>query len=1019
MAITPGSEPILEAAAEWKRRCLIHDQSMFSDEPLWVPQYLAELDRDFVQKPDLGTRSFMEKLRDQLAGSSGPAKRLAAELLWVMALFPNNMGRDKKVEQVREVWSWSAETLPETHPLLVKPLASGIGSGGRAFHTLRWLELSFFIRFLSMWKQLPIGERERLAAGPWEFARMLDSTEGAEGRQFRHMLLHLLFPATYERVSSTAQRRTIDKKFSPVLIVPSAAAVAGDSPMLALDRRLYEVRRALAVKYPDRPLDFYESPLIEQWRPDEEDDDVERPAAVRSSIQVSLERILSEYEAAREGDLFSGGHALASSFRNIQEALEASPALEKRSTLRVKWSMGAGNWARVPWIAMMDPRETSTTQRGVYGVILFRQDMSGVYVTLNQGVTEPREKLGRTAARGFVRTRAQQIRTQVGELARQGFALDDRIDLRAEHGLGSEYEDSTIGYKLYPAGEVPEDTVILADIDALLSAYDRYLAGREIEPAASLDRWWIFQASPAYYNLPLALKELRSMSWEVKQHAGEIKSGHRVFLWESGSQAGLVALATIKSDPASMPMPSSEAPYATDAARFASPELRVQLHVDEVLPTRLLRRDLLNLPGLRELSILRGPQGTNFRVQQEEADVLLSLLKTGPGAISLKPRADLSAVVESLSAAMAKAHLRFGARHEELVRVFVSSLAAKRFLILTGLSGSGKTQLALRFGEWVGEERHRVIAVRPDWTGPESLLGYEDALLPAADGARAWHVPEALTFMLRAANDPTYPYVLVLDEMNLAHVERYFADILSGMESGAQCLPNLSWHAGAWRRATTGPGLLRFPDNLFLIGTVNVDETTYMFSPKVLDRANTIEFRVDSSELSVEARKPEQCEEGPPDLVAGFLQIARDEEWHTDHPAPQLGEFRGGLLQLHILLADGGFEFGHRVFYEAIRFAAMLGGAGNSNWLDALDFQLLQKILPRLHGSRRRLEPTLVSLLQFCVDSSGAPGVGLSGNATSSPAGTPTAAPKLPRSHKRLTRMLRSLHTNQFASFSE
>ncbi len=1019
MATTPGTEPILEAADEWKRRSLIHDQSMFTDESLWVPQYIAELDRDFVQKPDLGDRSFMEKLRDQLAGTSGHAKQLAAELLWVMALFPNNMGRDKKVEQVRQVWSWSGERLPDSHPLLVKPLASGIGSGGRAFHTLRWLDLSFFIRFLSVWKQLPIGQRERLAAEPWEFGRMLDNTEGSEGRQFRHMLLHLLFPFTYERVSSSAQRRKIDKRFSPELTDPSVVAVAGDSSMLALDRRLSEVRRALTAKYPGRRLDFYESPLVEQWRPDEEEEDVDKPASVTSSIQAGLERILSEYAIAREGDLFSGGHVLASAFRNIQNALEASPALQKRNTLRVKWSMGAGNWARVPWIAMMDPRETSTTQRGVYAVVLFRQDMSGVYLTLNQGVTEPRERLGRTGARGFVRTRAQQIRNQVGDLATYGFASDDRIDLRAEQGLGSEYEDSTIAYKLYSAGEVPEDTVILSDIETLLAAYDRYLAGRESEPPASQERWWVFQANPAYYDLPQAVKALSSLSWEVKQHAGEIKSGQRVFLWESGSQAGLVALATIISDPASTTMPSNEVPYVNDETRFASRELRVQLHVNEVLPTRLLRRDLLNLPGLRELSILRGPQGTNFRVQQEEAEVLLSLLKTGPGAISLRPRADLSAVVKSLSASMVKAHLRFGARHEELVRVFISSLAAKRFLILTGLSGSGKTQLALRFGEWVGEERHRIIAVRPDWTGPEALLGYEDALLPAADGARAWHVPEALAFMLRAASDPTYPYVLVLDEMNLAHVERYFADILSGMESGAQCLPNLLWHAGAWRRATTGPALLRFPDNLFLIGTVNVDETTYMFSPKVLDRANTIEFRVESNELNAEAQKPEQCEEGPQELVAGFLQVARDDDWHTDHPAPGLDDFRNGLLQLHTLLTEGGFEFGHRVFYEAIRFSAMLSAAGDSDSLSALDFQLLQKVLPRLHGSRRRLEPTVAALLQFCLDVSDAPNGGSAGAAASLSAGTTTPAPKLPRSYKRLTRILRGLHTNQFASFSE
>ena len=85
--------------------------------------------------------------------------------------------------------------------------------------------------------------------------------------------------------------------------------------------------------------------------------------------------------------------------------------------------------------------------------------------------------------------------------------------------------------------------------------------------------------------------------------------------------------------------------------------------------------------------------------------------------------------------------------------------------------------------------------------------------------------------------------------MNLAHVERYFADMLSGMESMQPCLPNLSFQNGSWRMHPSKEEKLPYPRNLFIVGTVNVDETTYMFSPKVLDRANTLEFRVGTSDL--------------------------------------------------------------------------------------------------------------------------------------------------------------------------
>ncbi len=95
---------------------------------------------------------------------------------------------------------------------------------------------------------------------------------------------------------------------------------------------------------------------------------------------------------------------------------------------------------------------------------------------------------------------------------------------------------------------------------------------------------------------------------------------------------------------------------------------------------------------------------------------------------------------------------------------------------------------------------------------------------------------------------------------------------------------------------------LAFPENLFVIGTINVDETTYMFSPKVLDRANTIEFRVETSDLPVDAadsRRPVPARSGPPALVAGFLEIASDDEWQLDHAPDFIEGFVEEIRALH------------------------------------------------------------------------------------------------------------------------
>lgn len=384
-------------------------------------------------------------------------------------------------------------------------------------------------------------------------------------------------------------------------------------------------------------------------------------------------------------------------------------------------------------------------------------------------------------------------------------------------------------------------------------------------------------------------------------------------------------------------------------------------------------------------------------------------------------RADLFAAAESFAAALQAANVSFGQQHDDLVRVVLASLATKPFLILTGMSGSGKTQIAVRLGEWLGS-RAFLAAVRPDWTGTEALFGYEDALRPLEKGRAAWSVPPALEFMLKALHDPDYPYLLILDEMNLAHVERYFADVLSGMESHQRCLPNLVKESdGCWRIAAGADMRLQFPRNLWVIGTVNVDETTYMFSPKVLDRASTLEFRVTSEDLNADARKPVPCAPGEAALVRGLLAIGKDDQWHESVASTPREEIGNQLRQLHRLLARYGLEFGHRAFYECIRLTALLHAAGISDREAILDRIVIQRILPRLHGSRRKLEQPVGALALFCRDLplELPPKSSLAEAIAKILSDGDQAVAKLPKSYKKLVRMLESLHLNQFASFTE
>jgi hypothetical protein len=195
-------------------------------------------------------------------------------------------------------------------------------------------------------------------------------------------------------------------------------------------------------------------------------------APAGGSIRDDLESFMAMYPDCRLRP-FGTNQELWGVLSSVRRRLHALSSIAHRPTVRVSWSVGQGNWARVPWIAVLDERMTDTTQRGVYVVLLFREDMSGVYLTLNQGVTEPKKTHGGTSGLQLLRENAAALRERCRELARFDFRLNGEIDLRTEGTLGRDYEAATIAYKLYERGAVPLDDEIARDLDALLTAYEK------------------------------------------------------------------------------------------------------------------------------------------------------------------------------------------------------------------------------------------------------------------------------------------------------------------------------------------------------------------------------------------------------------------------------------------------------------------------------------------------------------------------------------------------------------------
>lgn len=246
---------IYEAADAFRSKCLLGNGSLlFDGANLWRPDLLDSIHKAFVATPDEGERSFIDKFKDQIKPAGAEVIRLAAELLAVYFLFPSNVGGFRKRQVVNEVLGWAGDNLSETH-LVFQAFEHGIGSGGQGYNTRRPFEIAFLIEFTKAWKAISNEQQQVVANDPWQFQELIDSTEDAESKQLRHMLLHLLFPDSFERIASGNHKRRVIAAFTGLV----------QDEHEDEDRQLLAIRQGLETLMPGKTLDFYWPPLEAAW----------------------------------------------------------------------------------------------------------------------------------------------------------------------------------------------------------------------------------------------------------------------------------------------------------------------------------------------------------------------------------------------------------------------------------------------------------------------------------------------------------------------------------------------------------------------------------------------------------------------------------------------------------------------------------------------------------------------------------------------------------------------------------
>jgi len=997
----PGADLVYNAAERFRQAALVSGDSMFTPgRPVWASTPLDELHRRFVLQPDLSGDSFEMKLARQLDGADDATIQLMGEMLFFHQLITRKVSGQKK----REIASGVLDLM--TRPASIPPdlapaLDAGLISPGTLFNTGRDRLIRFLIEWMRSWRELQADQVALLLTDPWAFREQVCSVGNDSVWLQRNAVLHLLFPDTFERMASRSHKAMATAAFADRIGGPEAAAA------LDQDRSLWQIRTVLTPEFGEG-FDFYDTPAVARvWR-----------------APLLLDRVQAVYPGwdgfsfpaylKSERDYKDKARVLAESLlgRVVFKGLLDQGAHEEVVT-RVNKVAQATNllWLQVPKDGDLAILNHAKFEASAFATAFF---------DLLHGEGTGPERLERFSAY----TTAQGLPTKWAFPTYFLMLLHPETDFFAKPDVTKRFLELVgAGFKLgtKAAGDLyarllevveslkddlaefgPRDLIdIQGYVWAAVWEYDKLIKKQPTEldgghtdgpptdvaapdappPPPPPDASIYAHLAAAGYHFP---------DWLITDYLLSLATKPFVIL--SGiSGTGKTKMAQLV---AAFVAPDQEVetvapPVPGDASDGSVPvEVRKSAHAHRrlTIPSQLVQ-GFAFVPG-------SAPEDLEVLVTGEAYPARLYVHPSGHNVqIHMKP---------------------------DLYTWFTANVAVGDYIRMRvvpidpapGFQLELETMAVERRTESRPSEQVAFLSVRPDWTDNRALLGYYNPL------TETYAATELLRLLLRAHAHPAEPHFVVLDEMNLAKVEYYFSDFLSAMESGTEMVLHDApedLYLDVEDASVIVPRRLAVPPNVFFTGTVNVDETTYAFSPKVLDRANTIEFNeVHLANYGVGAPPSDGWFRLPEDtVVAGHLEGsgASPTDWQQ---LPD--EFKERLRALHALLELHHLHFGYRVANEVAKYLGLAARAVGPDALEmAFDLQILQKVLPKLAGNRGKLERPLWDLLQWCVD----PSADLQLFTGAALASLEMHSAAYPRSAAKLKRMLTTVQTVGFVSFVE
>jgi hypothetical protein len=531
-----------------------------------------------------------------------------------------------------------------------------------------------------------------------------------------------------------------------------------------------------------------------------------------------IKEILEKYPNARATSPFGGQHEIRSLFERLKELIRSLDVIKNNQNLLVKYSYGKGNWAQTPWIAILDDRETTTTQKGTYVVILFRGDGDGCHLKLGQGVTEVTEAFGAGAnAVEELQRRANAVRRMFPEMLNTAFDSVPQ-EMRGQANLTSLYEASTIYSKYYKCDAMPSNEELVSDIDVLVRCYEEYVDRKETELATTeeLGRkiWAIGLGEGGRLWNESYEKGIISIGWDelgdLKQFVNQEAIGARLF--EIRGEEG--------------PFPHNDSLCCYQFANEIMPGDLVLVKVGRkrIIGGGIVTSDYMYDPDRREHKNIRKVQWvTTERTELPGTGGPVKTLTEISRYQTFKDLAEAYIAEKTIVERVAGEPYGYDDALKDLfitrreLEAVIEIAKRKKNIILQGPPGVGKTFISRRLAYLLIGEK--------DPTGIEFIQFHQS--YSYEDFVQGWRPNSSSGFTLKngsfydfcekARADLDRKFVFVIDEINRGNLSKIFGELLMLIEGDKRGIANaikLTYSESEAERFSV-------PENVFIVGLMN------------------------------------------------------------------------------------------------------------------------------------------------------------------------------------------------------